>query len=152
MERAHKLSSPSLTHDLEKDRARRTDTAVTSLVRWTILAVGLVGVGAGVYLHAFAPDLLGRGRSRAWNLLVVPCGLLMAAGAWYQVWVGWAGALVLCGTELADTVAGWKRRARHGAHLVKAVTIVWGLLVALLIMALVTRPGREAFGLVGAGP
>lgn len=116
-------------------------------IRWTVFALGILGSLAGISLHVFVPGHFGRGRRRAWNLLMVPCSVGMAVGAWYQSWLGWAAAVLFAVTELVEVLARWRFYFRRDAFQIGLISFAWSCFLILLVTMLLIAPGRAAFGM-----
>ena len=77
---------------------------------------------------------------------MVPLGILMAVGAWYEMWLGWVSGLLLTTSESVDVLLSWKRSAGTTSRTISIATLMWAAFLISLALALVLRPGRLAFG------
>jgi hypothetical protein len=114
------------------------------LIRITFIVLGLV-----IYLHSFAPHLLGVRRERFENLAIGVGSLVLLVGAWSRSPIGWYAGLVFCVYNVIDISARWRGLLPASTPArVKVGTGMWLTLNGVLVVVLLTDIGRRTFNLM----
>jgi hypothetical protein len=121
---------------------------MTAIIRWTFLVLGLIGTIVVVYLHAFAPHLLGVRRDRFENLAIGVGCLVLLVGTWSSHPIGWYAGLAFCIYNVVDIAWRWRRLLPEPtATSVKVGTSIWFTFNVFLIVVLLSGVGRRTFNL-----
>ena len=119
---------------------------MSKIIWWVFLIYGALGAFAFLYLHVFVPRLLGVRRDRFENFLVGVIALLLTITVSLRSYVAWYVAIAFCAYHLADVVL--RRNIMFGIDVsprMKQLNVAWILGNSLLLIALFSTPGREAF-------
>jgi hypothetical protein len=122
---------------------------MSELVRWTFLAFGLVGTIVVLYLHVFAPQLLGVRRHRVENLAIGACSMVLVIGSWYRSPIAWYAAFAFCLYNVLEGTLRWRRLLGGSTATSPKIGMgIWLAFNGLLLLALFSFAGRSAFRMV----
>lgn len=118
------------------------------VLRWVFVAwFGAVAMAA-IFVHVFVYHNVGSDRRRR---LLVPLGIACvwaAAGAWFALPIGWYAALAVAVFTCAEEVYNWRTHAPPPfTARERTVSIALLLLEVAVLVLLVIRVGRAAFGI-----
>ena len=124
---------------------------MSQLVRWTFIALGLLGTVVVLYLHLFAPHLLGVRRGRIENLAIGIGSLVLMIGSWYQSPIGWYVGFAFCLYNVLEGTLRW-RFLLGGSTLPgpKVGMSLWLAFNGALILILLSSIGRRTFQMVAS--